>query len=542
VSITAFIRKYYLFILASILAFAFFVRIYRISLPEHYVFDEVYHAVTAKLISRNDPRAYEWWNPPVEPNTAVDWLHPPIAKYTQAVGMLIFGETPLGWRISSVLFGVLVIAATAKLALVLFEDRRLSLLAAFLASVDGLLLVQSRVAMNDIHVTLFILLAAICYVQYFKKSRLLDALHFKQSGFYLFLTGVFTGLAMGTKWSGVFVLGILGFFEAMRFLKLLRLRMRNAKPNTVGLSKKYPSYHQKHFTSWPNYIMTRVIYLLVIPVILYVLSYSHMFLQGKTLICDGDQVEQGRCYCRQESSWWVDGLKQISPDNSAYFESLEARGGCKRLISHFSELHHQILWYQTHLTATHQYQSRPLDWFLDLKPVWMSVDYAENSIANIYSQGNPILFWLGDIAVIASILFIIEQSGQQLITALSMRRRLSEALSDVFASPLSFSFIFLIVTYFAVWLPWQLSPRIMFFYHYTPAVPFLCIILAYWLLELNQFTIETKNYRIYIGRVLIALFLFIILGTFILFYPNWIGIPVTPAFADKVYFAIKSWK
>ncbi|KAF0154442.1 MAG: dolichyl-phosphate-mannose-protein mannosyltransferase, partial [Elusimicrobia bacterium] len=30
-----------------------------------------------------------------------------------------------------------------------------------------------------------------------------------------------------------------------------------------------------------------------------------------------------------------------------------------------------------------------------------------------------------------------------------------------------------------LWAPWLLSPRVMFFYHYTPAVPFLCVLLGW---------------------------------------------------------------
>lgn len=99
------LQKYGGTVLLFILAFAYLTRMYQLNIPERYMFDEVYHAVTSKLIAQNDPRAFEWWNPPPEPDTAVDWLHPPIAKYTQAFFILIFGDNSFGWRYSSVLFG-----------------------------------------------------------------------------------------------------------------------------------------------------------------------------------------------------------------------------------------------------------------------------------------------------------------------------------------------------------------------------------------------------------------------------------------------------
>src|SRR5258708_1457650 len=140
-----FLRRHYALILGLIVFFALCTRLYRLNIPQEYMFDEVYHALTAKLIRRNDPRAFEWWHPAIEPNTAIDWLHPPFAKYTQALGMDLFGENSFGWRVSAAVFGTLVVLATARLAEELFDDRLVGLCAAALAAFDGLLLVQSRI-------------------------------------------------------------------------------------------------------------------------------------------------------------------------------------------------------------------------------------------------------------------------------------------------------------------------------------------------------------------------------------------------------------
>jgi len=120
-------ERYYPQFLLMILAFTFFTRMYRLNIPERYEFDEVYHAVTAKLMVDGDMRAYEWTNPPPEPNTAVDWLHPPYAKLTQAASMSIFGKNSFGWRFSSVIFGVLVVYVTAKIAEELFNKKNLNI-------------------------------------------------------------------------------------------------------------------------------------------------------------------------------------------------------------------------------------------------------------------------------------------------------------------------------------------------------------------------------------------------------------------------------
>lgn len=447
------IQRYTLPLLVGILAFAFLTRMFNLHLPERYVFDEVYHGITSKLIARNDLRAYEWWNPPVEPDTAVDWLHPPLAKYTQAASILVFGENSFGWRFSSVIFGVGVIYLVYKLADELFDQPEISLLSATIASLDGLLLVQSRIAMNDIHVTFFILLTLWSYVK-FRSNR---------SPRWMLTTGLATGLSIGSKWSGLFVLGPVWFFEVCHWLSLWINRQRFVFAPAA-----------KHFALC-------ILAWIAVPALIYLLSYSHMFLQGKDL-------------------------------------------------NHLRELHRQIWWYQTTLEATHPYQSRPWQWFLDLRPVWYYVEYGDETIANIYAFGNPVLFWLGNVSLIFNLGFLI-------MTSLSLLRQFWQRTKKISLSRYFFPLAFVMVSYTAVWIPWQLSPRIMFFYHYTPAVPLLSIILAFWLVRLARF----KDFEPY-GKMISLTWLGLLGATFVLFYPHWTGLQVSTEFANLVYFAIPSWK
>ncbi len=246
------ISKYYPQFLLLILAFAFFTRFYRLHIPEKYVFDEVYHAVTAKLIANNDPRAYEWSNPPPEPNTAVDWLHPPLAKYTQALSMIMLSQNSFGWRFSSAVFGVLAIFLTARLSFNLFKNNTISLLAAFVASLDGLLLTMSRIAMNDIHVTVFILMTLNFYTIYLNSKR--------KERKYFELAGMSAGLAIGTKWSGLFVIMILGLFELVNLLKIFFHKI-----NKKALLNKLKFFIYESFRVF--------LILIAMPAMIYVLSY-----------------------------------------------------------------------------------------------------------------------------------------------------------------------------------------------------------------------------------------------------------------------------
>lgn len=442
----SFLDRYYSTALLLILLLAFVSRVAWLHQPVGYMFDEVYHAVTAKLIARNDQRAFEWWNPPPEPDTAVDWLHPPLAKYTQAFFIYTLGENTFAWRFSAAIFGTAVVWLTALLAKELFANKALSLLAALLAAFDGLLLVMSRIAMNDIHVTFFILLTFLFYLKHLKLIKAGQRRY--QFSKWLLLTGVAGGLATATKWSGVFALLITGLVEGINFAKFYlakkKLSQKTIKAAALNLAKVVAA-------------------LVVVPAFVYLLSYWQMFWQGKDL-------------------------------------------------AHFFELHQQTWHYQTTLEATHPAQSRPWQWFLNLKPVWIAVDRQSPDMeGNIYAVGNPFLFWFGAAAVLGTLADFLVKKGK---------------------TKGGWQLAYLMAIYFAVWLPWQFSPRIMFFYHYAPAVPLLSIILAYWLQRVWQ---EGKRPLAVAAVGLVAV-------AFVVWYPHWTNRMVTTDFANTVYFALESWK
>lgn len=427
--VTSITRPIWMVFLA-LLVFAFGSRVFRLNVPEKYYFDEVYHAVTAKLILHNDPRAYEWWNPEPEPNTAVDWLHPPLAKLTQAASMAVFGENSFGWRLSSAVFGTATVALIFFTALELGFSPKTATLAAGLYSLDGLALTTSRIAMNDAHVTFFFLLAIWCYTRWKKMPTDIRA----------YLTAVSIGLAVASKWSGIFVLAAIGLDQVRLLLT-----------------------HRKEFTkSFARLLALAASIVIVVPSI-YLLSYSQMFAQGKT---------------------W----------------------------KHFRELHRQIWWYQTHLDATHPYQSTPLEWVLNLRPVYVHADFADpTSLQNIYMQGNPIIFWAGAIAVLWTF-------GD---AAASFRKKENDAL------------LVLLTAYGITWIPWLFSPRIMFFYHYLPALPFLSILLA------HQLTSAAKQSLL--GKRASIILVIAAAMAFWAFFPNWTALPV-PLSWGKIFFMLPRWR
>ncbi len=418
--------------LIILLFVSFLFRFSRLSNPSIYIFDEVYHVVTAKAYSQNNPKAYNPFAPPPEKNTAYDWLHPPLAKLIQAGSIRLIGNNSLAWRLPSVVFGILSIAAIYYFSLALFNQTKLALLAATLFSLDGLQLTMSRITMNDIFVTTFIILS----LTYFYKAIAKDSLPKK----HLFFTGLFTGLALATKWSALLLYPIYVIFLIVHWKRFI-LYKREDRTLLYFLNHLYV-----------------LIFLLILPLLIYLLSYSQFFLQGKTL-------------------------------------------------TNFFQLHQQIYYYQTNLTATHGYQSSAWQWPLLIRPVWFHVEYFTNKITNIYNLGNPAIFWGGLAAIVVQVSFLKQNFKTRFFSKTKAR-------------------FYLLVSYFILFLPWLFSPRILFLHHYLPALSLLCLILAQ---SIHKSPSISKK------------FLLLTFILFLFFYPLNTAIPI-PKHILNYWFWFPSWK
>lgn len=235
-------------VLAAILLFSLLTRLWRLDYPKRFMFDEVYHAFTAQAYAQNDPRGYEWWNPSPVEGTAYEWLHPPLSKLLMATGIVIFGDNSFGWRVFSALFGTACVLLIYLIGRELFKKENVGLLAAFLFAMDGLALVESRIAMNDIFLTCFSL-AAFYFLIKFRADKKVKIGNLVAAGFFI-------GLAISTKWTGVYNLLIVGF---------------------MFLTKGWKWF--KRFLFQPrNWIITFSIFI-ILPVSIYLLSYGQFWLQ-----------------------------------------------------------------------------------------------------------------------------------------------------------------------------------------------------------------------------------------------------------------------
>jgi len=171
--------------ISIIIGFALTLRLWRLNLPKGYIFDEVYYAKNAASLITDGVELNEQ-------GESEFVVHPPLGKWLIGIGIKLFGNNEFGWRVIAALVGSASVLLIYLIVQRLFNSLFLSNIAAALFALDGLHLVMSRVALLDIFLMFFILLAFYLILRN-------D----------LWLSGVVIGLAAATKWSAVFVIPFL---------------------------------------------------------------------------------------------------------------------------------------------------------------------------------------------------------------------------------------------------------------------------------------------------------------------------------------------
>jgi dolichyl-phosphate-mannose-protein mannosyltransferase len=191
--------------ISIITAFALLLRLWRLNQPKGYVFDEVYYAKNANSLIKHGVELSST-------NQAEFIVHPPLGKWLIGIGIKLFGNNEFGWRISAAVIGSASVLIIYLLALKLFNSIFLASIASSLLALDGLNLVMSRVALLDIFLMLFILLAT-----YFLLIN------------QYWLSAVAIGAATGVKWSGAYLIPVFLIisinFVRNGFLKQIAIRI-----------------------------------------------------------------------------------------------------------------------------------------------------------------------------------------------------------------------------------------------------------------------------------------------------------------------------
>ncbi len=315
---------------AVILTIAAVVRLWGVSSPaamygdeQYYVFDAEAYLGGATLAPIGNP-------PPLRIADERTWVHPPLGKWIIALlGVGPLGLRSFGWRLPSALFGIAGVALLYLLALRLWRSIWWAGLASLLLALDGLHIVQSRIAMLDIFLTTFITAGMLFLVldreqmgahptppRWPRTDRLFGSA-------YRFWAGVSFGAAIATKWSGAFAL----VFAAALCAIWAFTGERRGDRGTTAIGG------------------TLLMSFAVVPLCVYLVSYGSFFFQHGPAI----------------------------------------RG--------FVELQVHMLQYQQHHLAIQPENSPAWTWPLMLNPIRYYRAGATSGVREIVALGNPVVWW-----------------------------------------------------------------------------------------------------------------------------------------------------
>lgn len=452
------------------------------------VFDEVYYAKFANNYLTNTP--------------FFDG-HPPLSKYLIAIGIWIGNRLPIGrdavnsltgsalstwsYRWLNALTGSFIPLVISAIAYCLSQRRTFALIAGALAAMDGLFLVESRYALNNIYLVIFGLLG---------QWLVLLSLRFPKKSFWLLsLAGVFLGASIAIKWNGLwFLLSIYLLWGIAWVFRLVNLI--NASPRTKELEPE-----NRAFTS-PLYCLSKInllqflLFFAIIPFAFYWLIWiPHIRLNP----------EFG----------FIEVQRQILVYHENVGSGMDIHPYCSTWYSWLLMLRPVAYFYQVASSVT---ESIPVNSKLTLAPGRVVYD--------VHAMGNPFLWWFSS-AAIALLAWIVIDRWKHLPSLASVKNSL---VNSATAQELWIG-LFLLTSYLANLLPWVRVTRCVFLYHYMGASVYALMALA-WFVD-RWF--RNREYRVFATSIML-----IIAGAFIFWMPIYLGLPLTEAqYQMRMWF--RSW-
>lgn len=162
-----------------------------------FVFDEVYFPVDAAKDLHSPPISY--FDP-----------EPPLAKLLMAPPIAVMGFNTTSWRVSTAIFGSLLVGVVYLIALRLRRDRWFAAAAALFVSIDGLAFVESRTGVIDIIAIFFVALFYYAFLLHWQaRTR-------RQWRATLYVLAAVAGLAFAAKLTALAPFAVAAALIAMR--------------------------------------------------------------------------------------------------------------------------------------------------------------------------------------------------------------------------------------------------------------------------------------------------------------------------------------
>lgn len=462
--------------------------------PAELVFDETYYVKDAWTLLQLGYEA-EWGEEPdlafeagdtsgytTEPSYVV---HPPIGKWLIAIGLRLAGaDTAAGWRVSSAVAGILAVLLLTRITRRLTGSTAAGAAAGALMAIDGLAIVHSRTALLDgiLATLLLAAFAALLLDRDRARARLAAATrppwaptrfgpHLGVRGWRV-VGGVLLGLALGTKWSALwfvaaFGLLTVGWDAAARHRAGVRrwwqgALLRDAAPAFVSIVPVSAAVYLAGWWSW----------------------FASPSAYGRTWAVDHPGEGVG---------WLPEAL---------------------RSLWHY---HQQVWSFHTTLTTEHTYQASPFGWLVQARPTaffWVSPEPAEQVCGadrcaqTVTSVGNPLIWWLGSLALVVCL-------------AWAVRRR--DGVAAVVLTGVG-----------AGWLPW-------FAFLERTAYTFYAIVILPWLvIGLTWVGLRLVRDGPWWWRPLLVVLAIVVAAVSVFFYPVWTAM-VIPFRAWQLHMWLPSW-
>lgn len=445
---------------AGIAAIAAILRLVGLRTPDKKIFDEIYYAVDAHHLLQH---GVEWDD---KTNTGSFIAHPPLGKWIIGIGEQLWGYNSFGWRIMSVVAGVISVVILIRLARRMFRSTLLGCAAGLLMTLDGMAFVSSRVALLDIFLMMFVLasFAALVMDREASRRRWLAALEagrtrppFRIPGWRL-AAGLLIGCGMAVKWSALWYIVL---FAVLIYVWEAHTR------RAAGVRRP-----------WRDAFLDEVGWIVVfglVLVVVYVVSWSGWFANDQSW---------DRHWLAQHGHWQPPVL-----------------GDLYNLLQY----HLDILAFHTGLEAKHPYQSWPMQWLTLGRPVayaWSQDGScgADQCASEVLLLGTPLLWW----SFIPALLAV----GWWSIAKRDWRGWV--ALTGVAAGILP-------------WVYYQFADhRTMFYFYALPAEPFLVLAVVL-VLGMIIGPPSGGRERKLIGGVIAGVYLAAVGLCFLYFYPLYVG-------------------
>jgi dolichyl-phosphate-mannose-protein mannosyltransferase len=200
------------------------------------------------------------------------------------------------------------------------------------------------------------------------------------------------------------------------------------------------------------------------------------------------------------------------------------------------ELHRQIIGFHQNLGVgktepIHPYCSPWWSWVLLIRPVAYFFEMRPNSMVQfVLAMGNPFLYWLSAIALLICTTLLIASKLRfppKLITQILAKEQ------SPMRSQLIWFMLYVTISFAGHWLPWILSKRCTFLYHYMPASVFAFAALA--LLVSLMWRSTLREIRM-IGS---GIFVIVAIG-FLFWLPIYIGLPISSGYLPMLMW-LRSW-